>query len=157
MSPQCAGLAIQFVQFLVLRLADGLATRLFFFDDHIQLLESVLSLGQVLAVTAMAGISQAYGSGKFKEAWGLFTAFVLISIGLGIVAAVGAFFGADTYVSWFTNDPETRRQGTLYFQINALTFFSQLLLIVIGNAFRASGDFITDAKSRPAQNEGPLP
>jgi putative MATE family efflux protein len=106
----------------------------------------VLALGQVLAVTALAGISQAYGSGKLKEAWGLFSAFVLVSVGLGVLAAVGAFFGADTYVSWFTDDPETHRQGTIYFQINALTFFSQLLLIVIGNGFRASGDFITPVK-----------
>jgi len=106
----------------------------------------VLALGQVLAVSALAGISQAYGSGKFKQAWGLFSAFLLISIGLGLVAAVGAFFGADTYVSWFTDDPETHRQGTIYFKINALTFFSQLVLIVIGNAFRASGDFITPVK-----------
>ncbi len=106
----------------------------------------VLALGQILAVTALAGISQAYGSGKFKEAWGLFSAFLLIAVGLGLVAAVGAFFGADTYVSWFTDDLETHRQGSLYFRINALTFFSQLLLIVIGNAFRASGDFITPVK-----------
>ncbi len=106
----------------------------------------ILALSQIVATTALAEISQAYGAHRFAFARGVFTSFSLTGGAIGVVAAVAALAGADLYVGAFTDDPDVFREGVTYFRINAITFFLQLLLIVLGSGLRGSGDFITPMK-----------
>ena len=120
----------------------------------------ILALAQVVAVTALAQISQTYGSGEIQKAHRLFSSFLSVATVLGIAAAVSAYFFAEPYVQFFAPRPqdfvegstaytdatEVIRQGLIYFEINAITFCTQLMLIVLGMGFRGSGDFITPVK-----------
>ena len=65
---------------------------------------------------------------------------------IGACAALVAYLTADFYVSVFTKDPEVHRLGVEYFEVNSLTFFSQVMLIVFSNSLRATGDFKTPMK-----------
>jgi len=103
----------------------------------------VLALSQMIAATALPHISQAYGAGDMKEARGAFTTFTGVGALLGIAAAIGAYLFAGSYVTMFTDSAAVFEQGLIYFRINALTFFSQVMLIVLGTSSRASGDFQT--------------
>jgi putative MATE family efflux protein len=120
----------------------------------------ILALAQMVAITAQAQISQNYGAGKLRHAHGLFSSFLLVATGIGLVAAVSAYLGADPYVRFFAPAPadfapnsidqleayEVISQGLVYFKINAITFCTQLVIIVLGNGYRGSGDFITPVK-----------
>ena len=106
----------------------------------------ILALSQIVATSALAEISQAYGAGRLAHARGVFTAFTLTGGAIGVVAAVAALVGADLYVGAFTDDPDVFREGVTYFRINAITFFLQLVLIVLGSGLRGSGDFATPMK-----------
>jgi putative MATE family efflux protein len=103
----------------------------------------ILALGQVLGQTALAEISQAYGQGDLKHARGAVSSYAILSLGLGIPAAVLAYFGAEAYVGVFTDDPAILEQGVAYFEISAPTFLLQLVIIVFSTAVRASGDFVS--------------
>ncbi len=107
----------------------------------------LLALSQVVATTTLATISQTYGAGRADRARGLFSAFLVTGAVLGLAATGAALAVADPYVAAFTDDPEVHAQGLAYFRVNALTFFTQLVLIVLGNGFRGSGDFITPMKA----------
>jgi putative MATE family efflux protein len=120
----------------------------------------ILALAQMMAVTAQARISQSYGSGQLTLARNYFSSFLLMSTLLGLAAAATAYLCAEPYVRFFAPDPSefelgsmkhedaeaVIEQGLVYFQINAITFCTQLVIIVIGNAFRGSGDFLTPVK-----------
>ncbi len=110
---------------------------------NFQIFFVILALSQVIATTAMADISQLWGSGEREDARGAFSSFLLVSLVLGILTTGGAWLMADAYINAFTSNSGVAEQGLAYFQINALTFFSQLLLIVLGYGLRASGDFIS--------------
>ncbi len=103
----------------------------------------VLAVSQVIAATVIARVSQAYGAGRLDEARTLFSTYAVIGVATGLVATVVALLGASAYVHAFTDDPAVYEQGLAYFRVNAYTFFFQLMLIVLGNAFRGSGDFTT--------------
>ena len=110
---------------------------------NFQIFFVILALSQVIATTAMADISQLWGKGERKGARAAFSSFLVVSLVLGVLTTGGAWLTADVYINAFTSDPAVAEQGLAYFQINALTFFSQLLLIVLGYGLRASGDFIS--------------
>lgn len=110
---------------------------------NFQIFFVILALSQVIATTAMADMSQLWGKGDREGARGAFSTFLLVSLLLGVLTTGGAWLTADLYINAFTSDPAVAEQGITYFHINALTFFSQLLLIVLGYGLRASGDFIT--------------
>ena len=103
----------------------------------------VLALAQVLATTALAELSQAYGAGRVADARRLFTSFTLVGVAVGAVAVLVAYASADLYVGTFTDDPEVHAGGVAYFEVTALTFLTQLVIMVLGNGLRASGDFVT--------------
>lgn len=106
----------------------------------------MLAISQVVAATALAGISQDYGAGRFDHARSSFATFSMVAAGIGSVAALIAFTFADSYVGTFTDDPVVHRLGVEYFQVNALTFVTQTLTIVFANSTRAAGDFHTPMK-----------
>ena len=106
----------------------------------------VLAVSQAIATTALADISQAYGAGRIAEARAAFSAYAVLGVGVGTAAAIAAYVTADLYVAIFTADPEVQRLGLEYFEITALTFLLQLLLIVFGNGLRGTGDFTTPTK-----------
>ncbi|MFT5583304.1 MAG: putative MATE family efflux protein [Cognaticolwellia sp.] len=110
---------------------------------NFQIFFVILALSQVIATTAMADMSQLWGKGEREGARGAFSSFLLVALVLGVLTTGGAWLTADAYVNFFTSDPAVAEEGLAYFQINALTFFSQLLLIVLGYGLRASGDFIS--------------
>lgn len=110
---------------------------------NFQIFFVILALSQVIATTAMADISQLWGKGDREGARSAFSSFLLVSLVLGVLTSGAAWLTADVYINAFTSDPEVAVLGLTYFQINALTFFSQLLLIVLGYGLRASGDFIS--------------
>lgn len=103
----------------------------------------ILALGQVLGQTALAEISQAYGQGDLTHARGALSSYAILSLGLGIPAAVLAYFGAEAYVGVFTDDPAILEQGIAFFEVSAPTFLLQLVIIVFSTAVRASGDFVS--------------
>ena len=90
----------------------------------------ILALGQVIATTALANISQAYGAGDLDRARSLFSGYFIVGASVGVVAAITAYTFAPQYVSAFTGRRRGAEQGLIYFRINCVTFFSQLLLIV---------------------------
>ena len=106
----------------------------------------VLALSQAVATTAMAEISQLYGEGEIDRARRAFGAFAVVGAVLGAVSGTAAWLSADLYVGVFTNDPEVMALGVPFFQVTAITFLLQLLLIVFGNGLRASGNFTTPMK-----------
>ena len=120
----------------------------------------ILALAQVVAVTALAQISQSYGAGDLRRAHGLFSGFLVVSTVIGLIAAISAYLGAEPYVRFFAPDPsqftpgsidqenaiEVIIQGLDYFEINAITFCTQVIIIVLGNGFRGGGDFLTPVK-----------
>lgn len=110
---------------------------------NFQIFFVILALSQVIATTAMADMSQLWGKGEREGARGAFSSFLLVSLVLGVLTTGLAWLTADFYINAFTSDPAVAEQGLIYFKINALTFFSQLLLIVLGYGLRASGDFIS--------------
>ncbi len=103
----------------------------------------ILAISQIMATTALANVSQAYGAGRFAEARGAFSAIVVVATVVGAVAGVGALATADVYVATYTADGPTAEAALSYYRINCITFFSQVMLIVIGNGIRGSGDFVT--------------
>jgi len=103
----------------------------------------ILAIAQIIATTALADISQAYGRGEVARAGGLASSFTIVALGVGVASATIAYLVADHYVGVFTDDPEVFVLGVSYFQVTALTFFTQLLLMVFGNCMRGSGDFVT--------------
>lgn len=103
----------------------------------------VLACGQILAATALANVSQAWGARRFEQATGTFSALTLLSVGVGIVVGAIALASADLYVRTYTDDPATIEQALAYYRINCATFVTQILLIVLGNGMRGSGDFVT--------------
>ena len=120
----------------------------------------ILALAQVVAVTALAQISQSYGAGDLRRAHGLFSGFLVVSTVIGLIAAISAYLGAEPYVRFFAPDPsqfipgsidqdtaiEVIIQGLDSFEINAITFCTQVIIIVLGNGFRGGGDFLTPVK-----------
>lgn len=106
----------------------------------------ILALSQIVAVTALSKVSQAYGSGDLAEARERLTTFVLLAAGIGVVSALSAYALAEPYVRAFTDDPEVFAFGLEYYRVNTITFLVQFLLIVFGNCFRGSGDFVLPVK-----------
>lgn len=106
----------------------------------------VLAMGKVVGTTLLARVSQLYGRQDIEEARRVFTRYSIVGTLVGVVAAAAAWVGADAYVSAFTTDPAAHAEGLAYFRISAVTFLLQLLLIVFGDALRASGDFVTPVK-----------
>jgi|GEM_PF-1349710 len=103
----------------------------------------VLALAQVVATTELAELSQAYGAGRVALARRLFSSFSIVGGVIGVVSAVAAYLSADVYVSAYTASPGAHAAGVAYFEVMSLTFFAQLIIMVFGNAVRASGDFST--------------
>ncbi|TNF28123.1 MAG: MATE family efflux transporter [Deltaproteobacteria bacterium] len=103
----------------------------------------VLALAQVVAVTELAELSQAYGAGRIAHARRLFSSYSLVGAAIGLVSAVAAYFSAEVYVSAYTSSPGAHAAGVTYFEVMSVTFFAQLVIMVFGNAVRASGDFST--------------
>jgi putative MATE family efflux protein len=103
----------------------------------------ILAIGQVLGQTALSDIAQAYGRGDLETARRSLSSYVILSVILGVPASFAAWFGAESYVGLFTDDPEILREGIAYFEANAATFLLQLVIIVLSTAVRASGDFVT--------------
>jgi putative MATE family efflux protein len=106
----------------------------------------VLAMAKVVGTTLLTRVSKLYGRQEIDEARRVFTRYSMVATGVGIVAAVAAFFSAELYVSTFTDDPAALSEGLAYFRISALTFLLQLLLVVFGDSLRASGDFVTPVK-----------
>jgi putative MATE family efflux protein len=106
----------------------------------------MLAISQVVAATALATVSQDYGAGRFERAKGAFTSYTIVALAIGGVAAFVAYCTADFYVSVFTEDPVVHALGVEYFEINSLTFLSQVMFIVFSNSLRATGDFKTPMK-----------
>jgi putative MATE family efflux protein len=106
----------------------------------------VLALSQAIAAAALAEISQDFGAGRIAEARASFSTFSLMGTLLGVASWAAAWTSADLYVALFTEDPVVAELGAEYFRISAISFLFQLLLIVFGNALRASGDFTTPMK-----------
>ncbi len=106
----------------------------------------VLAMAKVVGTTLLARVSQLYGRQEIAEARRVFTRYSVVAAIIGGVAAVAAFASAETYVSAFTEDPAAFGEGVAYFQVSAMTFLFQLLLVVFGDALRASGDFMTPVK-----------
>lgn len=106
----------------------------------------VLALSQVLGTTALADISQAWGGGLRDAAGRLLSSYLVVGAGVGLVAAVAAWLGAEPYVRALTDDPRVLAEGVAYFRPSALTSFSQLLLLVVGQGFRGVGDFQTPVR-----------
>lgn len=106
----------------------------------------VLAMAKVVGTTLLARVSQLYGRKDVAEARRVFTRYSAVAAVIGLLAAAAAFFSAETYVSTFTEDPAAVAEGLAYFRICAMTFFLQLLLVVFGDALRASGDFVTPVK-----------
>lgn len=106
----------------------------------------VLAISQAIATTTMAELSQSYGAGDIERARRFFTTFTLSAVALGSVSGLIAYLSADAYVDLFTDDPEVFALGVEYFEVTALTFLFQLLLLVFGSGLRASGDFVTPMK-----------
>ncbi len=102
----------------------------------------ILALGQMVGATARADVSQAFGRGDVLGARRRFTFYALVAAGVGLVAALGAFLGAEAYVGALTGDPATYRAGLDYFRASAPTFLFQLVVIVFAGSMRATGDFI---------------
>lgn len=103
----------------------------------------ILAIGQILGQTALAEISQAYGQNDVEHARGAASSYAILSLGLGIPAAVLAWLGAEAYVGLFTDDPDIFREGVTYFAASAPTFLLQLVIIVFSTSVRASGDFVS--------------
>jgi putative MATE family efflux protein len=103
----------------------------------------ILAIGQVIGQTALADISQAYGRHDVERARSALTTYTILALGLGVLAMLAAWLGADLYVGLFTDDPRVHAEGVAYFEANAPTFLLQLLIIVLSTALRASGDFVT--------------
>lgn len=103
----------------------------------------VLAISQVIATTALAEISQAYGAGKRLEARRLLASFSVVGVVVGLASAAAAYLSTETYVGAFTADPEVYELGVDYFRVTAITFFTQLLIMIFGASVRASGDFTT--------------
>lgn len=106
----------------------------------------ILAVSQVLGTTALADISQRWGAGRRAEARSMFSSYVLVGVGAGLLSAGLAVAGAEAYVTAFTDDPGALSLGVSYFRVNAISFFTQLLLIVLGMGLRGSGDFITPVR-----------
>ncbi|MED5372794.1 MAG: MATE family efflux transporter [Myxococcota bacterium] len=110
---------------------------------NLQVFFIILSLSQVISTTAMADMSNLWGKGERDKARDAFASFLGVAVGLGLLTFGLAELGAEAYVHAFTDDPVVGQLGLEYFQVNAITFVLQLLLIVLGYGLRASGDFIT--------------
>lgn len=106
----------------------------------------VLAMAKVVGTTLLSRVSHLYGQQEIDAARRVFTRYCGVAVLVGAVAAVGAFLGADAYVSTFTEDPAARAEGLAYFRVSAITFLFQLLLVVFGDGLRASGDFVTPVK-----------
>jgi len=106
----------------------------------------MLAISQVVAATALATVSQDYGAGRYERARGAFTSYTIVAMVIGAFAALIAFLTADFYVSVFTSDPVVHKLGVEYFEVNSLTFLSQVMFIVFSNSLRATGDFKTPMK-----------
>ncbi len=106
----------------------------------------VLAAAQIIAAAALARISRLYGADEIESARRAHSAYVVVAVCAGCVVAAIAWLTAPIYVAAFTDDPAVFAEGLIYFRVNAATYFSQLLLIVIGTGFRASGDFRTPVK-----------
>jgi putative MATE family efflux protein len=106
----------------------------------------ILAVSQVIAATCIARVSQRWGAGQYDDARAAFTGFVLLGCLVGAAAGLLAFVTAEHYVATFTADPEVHALAVDYFRVNALTFLLQVVLIVIGTGFRASGDFTSPVK-----------
>ena len=103
----------------------------------------ILALSQVIGTAALAGISQDYGSGDIAGARSRFSGYCVVGVGLGVVTAALAYQLCDEYIAIFTDVQAVLDEGTIYFQINSVTFFTQLMLIIFGTSLRGSGDFAT--------------
>ncbi len=106
----------------------------------------VLAMAKVVGTTLLARVSQLYGAQDIPEARRVFTRYSAVAAAIGALAALVAFASAHTYVSAFTEDPAAYAEGVAYFRVSAVTFLFQLLLVVFGDALRASGDFMTPVK-----------
>lgn len=106
----------------------------------------ILAISQSIATAALADVSQLYGAGKIPLARRAFAGYCLVGAGVGVVAAVLAYYTAPLYVSFFTNDAEVLKLGLSYFRIASLTFFLQVQLIIYGNGVRGSGEFTLPMK-----------
>ncbi|MCB9733589.1 MAG: MATE family efflux transporter [Deltaproteobacteria bacterium] len=103
----------------------------------------ILAVSQVVATTALAELSRAYGEGRVDDARGYASTFALVGAGVGVVAAIAAYVAAPGYVDAFAPSADVYDLGLGYFRVTTITFFSQVLLVVLGNSLRASGDFLT--------------
>ena len=106
----------------------------------------VLAMAKVVGTTLLSRVSQLYGQQKVDEARRVFTRYCGVAAVVGLLAAVGAYFSAELYVSTFTEDPAAMAEGLAYFRVSAVTFLFQLLLVVFGDGLRSSGDFVTPVK-----------
>lgn len=106
----------------------------------------VLAVAQVLATTAMADLSQAFGAGRRDLAASTFSGYLVLAAILGAVASVAAWFVSEPYVAAFTDDPGVYEQGVAYFRAAAPTFLTQVVQLVLVQGMRAVGDFTTPVR-----------
>ena len=106
----------------------------------------VLALSQVLGTTALADTSQDWGAGRTERAGRVLSAYLAVGAVVGAVAAVLAWSLAVPYVTAFTDDPEVVDLGVAYFRTSSVTFFTQLLILVLISGMRAAGDFTTSVR-----------
>jgi putative MATE family efflux protein len=101
----------------------------------------ILAISQSIATSTLADVSQAFGAGRVNSARRAFSGYSVIGAIVGVASAIIAYLTAPHYVRFFTDDQEVYRLGLSYFEINALSFFLQVQLILYGNGLRGSGDF----------------
>ncbi|MCB9796406.1 MAG: MATE family efflux transporter [Alphaproteobacteria bacterium] len=106
----------------------------------------VLAVSQMIGTTALADISQRWGAGRYAEARSILSSYVAAGVVVGLVSATAAWLGAELYVGALTDDPGALEAGVAYFRVNAISFFTQLLLLVMGMGLRGSGDFTTPVR-----------
>ena len=109
----------------------------------LQLFFVILALSRVLGTTVLARVSQLYGADRLEQAQASMSTLLLVALGLGLLGAGGAYLSVDTYVELFSDDAAVQDQGAIYLRITSLSFFTQVVAIVFGDGFRASGDFRT--------------
>lgn len=99
-----------------------------------------LGLSFILGTGAMALIARAFGAGELNYARKVFEQSLVLSLIVGILAAVISFFIAHPYIRFFGGKGMALKWGIEYFQIYSISLLFLLLLHVFGSCYRGMGD-----------------
>ena len=99
-----------------------------------------LGLSTVLGTGAMALIAQAFGRRDYGYAATVFKQSVMLTLLVGVAAAVIGLSVARPYIAFFGGTGQSYIWGVQYFQIFSISFIFMLLLYVIGSTYRGMGD-----------------